>query len=196
MVKIINNYKKAVIVLHEIYGINSFIEDICSEYHSKGFDIYCPNIIENGPFNYAEEQTAYNNFFMEGPGFDYCKNVEILLRDLNEVYDTVLILGFSVGATIAWRCCENRDCHGIICIYGSRIRDYLQLIPVSPTLMVFAENDSFDVNFIVNLLKQKPNITVHTLPARHGFIDHYSPEYNREPACRAKRYMEDFFKGF
>jgi hypothetical protein len=33
MIKIIRNKRKAVIILHEIYGVNRFIEDVCAEYH-------------------------------------------------------------------------------------------------------------------------------------------------------------------
>jgi len=72
MIKKISNNKKAVIILHEIYGINRFIKDVCSEYHILGFDLY--------------------------------KEVEQLVEKAKFTYDKVFIIGFSVGATIAWRC--------------------------------------------------------------------------------------------
>ncbi len=42
MLKLIKNYENAIVVLHEIYGINEHIKDVCAEYHERGFDIYCP----------------------------------------------------------------------------------------------------------------------------------------------------------
>lgn len=45
MIKKISNNKSAVIILHEIYGANNFIEDICSEYHMQGFDVFCPDMV-------------------------------------------------------------------------------------------------------------------------------------------------------
>lgn len=38
--------KKAIIVLHEIYGINNFISTQCLWYEHMGFDVLCPNMIE------------------------------------------------------------------------------------------------------------------------------------------------------
>ncbi|EJL0886217.1 dienelactone hydrolase family protein, partial [Salmonella enterica] len=32
----------AIIVLHEIYGINDHIKRMCDIYHESGFDIFCP----------------------------------------------------------------------------------------------------------------------------------------------------------
>lgn len=33
MLKLIKNYENAVVVLHEIYGINEHIKEVCVEYH-------------------------------------------------------------------------------------------------------------------------------------------------------------------
>ncbi|EAY7917949.1 hypothetical protein GQT61_003763, partial [Salmonella enterica] len=35
----------AIIVLHEIYGINDHIKRMCDIYHESGFDIFCPDLL-------------------------------------------------------------------------------------------------------------------------------------------------------
>ena len=42
----IHNNKNALIVLHEIYGVNNFIEDVCTRYHRLGFDVYRNNLLK------------------------------------------------------------------------------------------------------------------------------------------------------
>ncbi len=84
---------------------------------------------------------------------------------------------------IAWEQLLHGDavkilCDGIICCYGSRIRDYMDVIPKCPTLLVFAKYDSFDVDSISYQLSRKQNIQIEILDANHGFIDIYSNNYS------------------
>jgi len=194
MIRKICNNKTAVIILHEIYGINQFIQNTCTEYHNQGFDVFAPNMIGTGFFDYSEAPEAYE-FFKKNVGFDYFKNVELLAAQLKVTYEKVFIIGFSVGATIAWRCCENLTCDAVVCCYGSRIRDYLSIQPSCHTLLLFAEEDTFDVSNLIKQLAEKSNVELHKFTANHGFIDQYSNCFNREQAQRAKEYIIDFLMG-
>ncbi|NMS91809.1 hydrolase [Clostridioides difficile] len=168
----------AIIVLHEIYGVNKFIEDICQKYYQHGFDVFCPELLgKKRVFSYSEASNAYD-FFINNIGFDVYKKVEGLINDLKSEYKYVLVVGYSVGATIAWRCSENSLCDGTICCYGSRIRDYMDIIPKCPTLLVFAKYDSFDVYYVSCQLSKRQNIQIEILDANHGFIDTYSKNYS------------------
>jgi len=193
MIRKTSNNEIAVIILHEIYGINRFIEELCTEYNMRGFDVFCPNIFQREYFLYSEATEAYQ-FFINNVGFDFSKEVERLIAQLKITYDKVFIIGFSVGATIAWRCCENIYCDGIICCYGSRIRDYMSLQPFCPVLLLFAEQDSFDVNYVIEQLVGKINIELYKLQASHGFMDQYSNYYNREQEQISKEYIRKFLK--
>lgn len=193
MIKKNNNI--AVIVLHEIYGINRFIEEVCTEYKIQGFDVFCPNMIQRENFTYSESTEAYQ-FFINNTGFDFYKEVEDLISKLKITYDRVFVIGFSVGATIAWRCCENTDCDGIVCCYGSRIREYMSLQPLCPVLLLFAEHDSFDVESAIKQLAGKINLDLHKLQARHGFMDQYSNYFNREQTQISKGYIRQFLNRY
>ena len=183
--------KNAVIILHEIYGINSFMEEICTEYHRQGFDVFCPDMIKREHFLYSEMTEAYQHFF-NNKGLEVYKEMEDLISKLKLTYDKVFMIGFSVGATIAWRCCEYPDCDGMICCYGSRIREYTSLQPSKPALLLFANQDSFDIERVVEQLTGKPNLELHVLQAGHGFMDHYSNCFNKEQAQIAKKYIRQF----
>ncbi len=193
MIKLLKNNRNAVIILHEIYGVNRFIEDVCSEYHMLGFDVFCPEMLGQNCFSYSETSEAYR-YFIDEIGFDFYKEIEQLIETLKLSYEKVFMIGFSVGATIAWRCCENLKCDGIICCYGSRIRDYLLLQPCCPVLLLFAEQDSFDVDGVMMRLQEKSNVELYKLKASHGFMDQYSGQFNMEQTQISKEYISSFFQ--
>nr|WP_315024413.1 dienelactone hydrolase family protein [uncultured Aminipila sp.] len=180
MIKYINNSETAIIVLHEIYGRNDFIKEICSEYCKEGFDVYCPNLLAtNKIFPYEEASEAYSYFINES-GFAVYSDILRLIQTLKEQYKKVIVVGFSIGATVAWRCCESTYCDAILACYGSRIRDYLYLKPRCHTFLMFAEQDSFDVNSICEQLSKKSNVETLRINAQHGFLDKYSKHYDPE----------------
>lgn len=178
LIKYIHKSNIAIVVLHEIYGANNFIKDVCQKYYKDGYDVFCPELLgDRKVFSYSESQEAYG-FFIDNVGFDIYKQVEKLINDLKSEYKYVLVIGYSVGATIAWRCSEDSLCDGIVCCYGSRIRDYMEATPKCPTLLVFAKHDSFDVDSIFCQLSRKQNVQIEILDANHGFIDTYSKNYS------------------
>jgi dienelactone hydrolase len=69
MKEIRSGSRNALIVLHEIYGINEFIEMTCLQYNGKGFDVFCPDLLGRKAFPYAAASEAYT-FFQDyaGPG--------------------------------------------------------------------------------------------------------------------------------
>ena len=191
MNKIDNNHQTAIIMLHEIYGINPFIKTLAAEYQQEGFAVYCPNLLKRAAFSYAEAQSAYDYFNRE-VGFACYQTIVAQLRQLKQTYRQVFIMGFSVGATIAWRCSETPWCDGIIGCYGSRIRDYLELQPVCPVLLLFAEQDSFDVPAVVGQISEKTRVQVYQFQARHGYLDHGSAFYDEEQSQKSKMKIQEF----
>ncbi|MDX8366987.1 dienelactone hydrolase family protein [Cytobacillus sp. IB215665] len=179
MISYKNNSDKLVIIVHEIYGLNRHMKHICKELSNKGFDVICPNLYsENNAFHYDEEKLAYHHF-VNKVGFDLATTyVKELLKKYRKEYSKIFILGYSVGGTVAWLCSEDQNCDGAISYYGSRIRDYLDMIPTCPTLLIFPENEkSFNVDQLITKLKDKEKITIKKYRANHGFSDINSEHY-------------------
>jgi len=166
MKTILSNSDSLLIVLHEIYGINQHINRVCEYYKMAGFDIIRPNLLNlNQPFNYIMEEEAYS-YFMQNVGFELAyKQVENIIENVRPKYKKVFILGFSIGATIAWLCSDsNIKCDGIVGYYGSRIRDYLYITPKCKTLLIFPSKEkSFNVNDLVRKLDQKTNVSIYMI---------------------------------
>lgn len=180
--KYLNGNCTAIIILHEIYGVNDFVSGIGQRYHSEGFDVYCPNLYKtNTFFSYENSEEAYSTFINE-IGFEAYEKINKLVNELKIIYQEVFIIGFSVGATIAWKCSENESCDGVIGCYGSRIRDYLTVTPQCPVLLTFAKQDSFDVSAVADELQNKKRVEIEILDGKHGFVDMFSHNYSASHA--------------
>lgn len=194
--KIINNSDSVIIVLHEIYGINQHIQRVCEKFSMDGYDIICPNLINlSQSFNYDLQEEAYQHF-MNNIGFDSAvEQVKQLITQIKKQYKYIYLLGYSIGATIAWLCCDDENiCNGIIGYYGSRIRDYMNITPQCPVLLIFpTEENSFNVQELVDSLKKR-NIDVHILSGKHGFSDPFSKNYCAQSFQKSEILVDNFLK--
>lgn len=182
-----------IIILHEIYGINAHIEEVCAEYRKCGYDVYCPNLLGGcEPFQYDEQDAAYTTFFERGFGKAY-ELVKSLSLELKPQYDNLILVGFSVGATLAWLLSDTGIYNGIVAYYGSRIRKHLNLQPKCEALLIFAKYEAaFNSQDILYAFKVIPNVTATVMERKHGFMDPYSGNYNAISAVEAKN-MTDMF---
>lgn len=184
--------RKAIIVVHEIYGRNKHMQAICDSFTVHGFDVLCPNLIKREPYDYSEEDAAYKNF-MENVGFTKAsEEIKQLAINLKNTYEKVFVIGYSVGATIAWLCSVDSNIDGVVAYYGSHIRNYSELMPNCPTLLFFPEEETaFNVDELIAILTKK-QITVGKLSGQHGFSDPYSASYNKQSAQTAFNEMIPF----
>lgn len=195
MIQILNKTENLVIVIHEIYGINQHMESFCKRLSDQGFDVICPNLLEREQsFDYSEEKSAYRNF-MENMGFiDAVHKIKNILLTFKNKYKKIYLIGFSIGATIAWLCSEEDYLDGIVGYYGSRIRNYKEKVPLCPTILFFPqEEQSFDVDELISNINKR-NTEIHKFYGEHGFSDPYSCNYNAKSAQDAFNEMLKFIR--
>lgn len=187
------NSNQCVILLHEIYGINSHMNYYANALYEKGFDVSVPNLLQRTTaFTYEEEELAYKNF-MENIGFEQAKSkINALINELSKEYSHIRIIGFSIGATIAWLCSNNPSVHKVVGFYGSRIRQYTDVIPNAETILIFGEQEkSFNPVDLKISLAAYPNVLINIVEAAHGFADPYSSKYNERITRDLAEYLFD-----
>lgn len=191
-----NNSDTLIIVLHEIYGVNKHIINVCETLSKHQYDSIAPNLLKkNIVFNYDQADLAYHNF-MDNVGFeDAMKQIKQILCDVRPHYKRIYVLGYSIGATLAWLCSQTNLCDLVVGFYGSRIRDNLAVIPKCPTLLFFPmEEEAFNVDNLRVKLSYLDNVKVEKMQGKHGFADKFSNNYNRESAIRASKEVLLFAK--
>lgn len=192
---ILNKSDCVVIILHEIYGINDHILSVCKYYRERGWKVICPNLLNlDSSFTYEEEEKAYE-YFMKNVGFEMAaRKVIKAIAQAKQKYKHVILIGFSIGATIAWLCSEKEPkCKAVIGYYGSRIRNYTGVAPRCKTLLIFAaEEKSFNVMNLESKLNEKANTEVYVLPGKHGFTDKFSKRYDEDSCDKALKLVNYF----
>lgn len=192
-----SHQKPTLILLHEIYGINDHMKSIIRHFERAGFVVYCPHLLgQVKHFDADSEDEAYR-YFMDEVGFEQSvKAVLHLARDLKtkDVDNDIFVLGFSVGATIAWLCSSYEQLFtGIIGFYGSRIRDYVAITPTCNTLLIFPTIEtSFNPQQIVAVLEKKDGLCVTMVEGRHGFANPHSEAFDADSKDRCFQEVEDF----
>lgn len=192
-----NNSDTVVIVLHEIYGINDHIMNICNQLSKRKYDIIVPNLLQDRiKFSYDQEEAAYN-YFVENIGFESAmKQIKQILYDVRLQYAKIYVLGYSIGATLAWLCSQTKLCDLVVGFYGSRIRDYLTVIPQCPALLLFpTEEKAFAVDDLIKKLSEIKGVIIKKINGKHGFADPFSKKYNNKSAFIATKEVLFFVKG-
>ncbi|MEG0385748.1 MAG: dienelactone hydrolase family protein [Solibacillus sp.] len=187
------NSKQCVILLHEIYGVNKHIKHYAHAFYQREFDVYVPDLLQKTtPFSYDEEELAYQNF-MTNVGFEKAQNeVNALIHQLSSKYSHIRIVGFSIGATIAWLCSNNPSVHKVVSFYGSRIRQYTKVVPNAETILIFGTQEkSFNPIDLEEKLSSYPNVLVKIVDAAHGFADPYSSKYDEQITHNLLPYLFD-----
>ncbi|PEA08505.1 dienelactone hydrolase family protein [Bacillus cereus] len=188
--------KLALIVVHEIYGVNNHMHQVIDHFTSSHIDVFCPNLLQSQHvFHYSDEEKAYHHF-MNRIGFDYGKEqIEEFVTKLSNSYTHIGLIGFSVGATISWLCSNNPKLDFIIGCYGSRIRDYVHMKLTCATLLIFPEKESsFSVSSLMKTLQQQNNplLEIKQLHGEHGFLNPYSEKYNEQSTKQVYNLIDSF----
>ncbi len=185
--------RHCVIVLHEIYGLNRHIEKAAELLETAGYAVCCPNLLGRPAFDYHQADQAYAYFYQTVGLTAAVGRVRQLILTKLETYECVSLVGYSVGATIAWLCSGlPLYLHRMVGFYGSRIRDYREIQPQCPALLLLAREESFPVVKLAEALACQANVRTELFPAQHGFADPFGNGYDLEAALRAQGLMMEF----
>lgn len=166
---------KHIILIHEIYGVTPNLLSLKKELERSGHTVSLPSLYEDGYVG-TDEEEAYERFYSQ-VGIDRALTIIDKIIQQNRSSE-ITLLGFSVGATIAWLSSRNKELSKVIGIYGSAIRRHQDLEPLAETYLFFTKETSFDVEELHCLLNKKKNVTSAMIPGVHGF---YSREEFSSP---------------
>ncbi len=155
-----------IIIIHEIYGVTENLIKLKNTLVKSGFTVSLPSLYEDN-YEGSDEKISYDKFYSE-VGLEKAYNIINEIIQENREKEIVLI-GFSTGATVAWLHSANKRVKTIIGIYGSRIRNYLEIEPAADANLFFCREPSFDIEKINNILNMKKNVLSEIIPGNHGF---------------------------
>ncbi|MEY4471683.1 MAG: Carboxymethylenebutenolidase [Pseudomonadota bacterium] len=174
--------KGAVVVLQEIFGVNSHIREVADGYAAEGYLAVAPATFQRVQ---SGVELGYSEADM-GVGFGYKTAVEALpepgvLQDIQAAIDhaaaasggKVGIVGYCWGGLLTWRAaCTLRGLSAAVPYYGGGVTTEAEIArqPQVPVLAHFAEEDKWIPMPSVHDFKQAHReVTVWTYAAHHGF---------------------------
>lgn len=180
----------AVVVVQEIFGVNSHIRQVCDRFAQRGYVAVAPAVFDFASpgveLGYDEAGIARGKELAEQVGFGGALDGIRAAHDHLEADYRVAVVGFCWGATAAFLA-NTRIAMRAVCYYGARTVPFLRERPKAPLLMHFGENDpSITAEDIAQHREHLPTADIIVWPGvGHGFNCDQRADYNAEVAAQA-----------
>jgi carboxymethylenebutenolidase len=180
--------KGAVVVIQEIFGVNSHIRDVTDRFAKEGYLAIAPALfdrIEPGfQSGYEPGDVARARTFM--PKMDFAA----ILRDTDAAKDAVksagpvAIVGFCLGGSVAFSAATDLDgFSAAVGYYGGRIAAVADKTPKAPVMLHFGDQDqSIPLSDVETIKQKRPDVEVFVYHAGHGFNCDQRSAYDEESA--------------
>jgi carboxymethylenebutenolidase len=191
----------AVVVIQEIFGVNSHIKGIADGYARDGWLAIAPAMFDRAQRGY---DTGYSQPEIQAgiavmQKLDWKQtllDVEAALAEAKKA-GKVGIVGYCWGGTVSWVAAARTA--GLACsapYYGGGMPGFIVEKPKIPTLCHFGELDqSPTLEQSKAIAKAHPEITAHFYPgAGHGFNCDQRGSYHAESARLARQRTVEFFR--
>jgi carboxymethylenebutenolidase len=172
--------KGGLVVLQEIFGVNSHIRSVADGYAAEGYFVVAPSTFHRVQ---ADVELGYTEADM-GSGMALKGAVEALpapgvLVDIQAAVNhaaqggKVGILGYCWGGLLTWRAaCTLSGLAAAVPFYGGGMTTEAEVArtPKVPVMAHFAEQDRWiPLDSVQAFQKAHPQVPVHLYPAHHGF---------------------------
>ena len=191
----------AVVVLHEVFGVNADIRATCDELAAQGFIAIAPDLFwrqEPGvDLNVTSEADwqhglrLYAAYDRDAGAKDIMETVRTSV-ELPESTGKVALQGYCLGALMAFMTAARYEVDAAVAYHGADTEKYLDEADkiAAPLLMHLAEEDEFiskeAQTKIKTALSNKRNVEIYSYPGcNHAFARHTGTHYNVAAAAKA-----------
>jgi carboxymethylenebutenolidase len=198
----------AVLVLHEVFGVNTDIRKHCDELAEQGFIAVAPDLFwrqEPGVDLSVTSEPDWqhglrlNQAYDRDAGARDVKDTANVVAKLPGCIGKVAVLGYCLGGLMTFLTAARYGVDAAVVYHGGDTEKYLGEVNGlhAPLLMHLAEEDEFISKAaqaeIKTALTSKPNATVYSYPGqRHAFSRHSGTHYNAAAAALANGRTSEF----
>jgi carboxymethylenebutenolidase len=191
--------KGGVIVLQEIFGVDSYIRHDAERWGSMGFEVLAPSLFDRFEPGFVAEHTP------DGvqAGFKYLQahRIEDAIADIETCVDylrprgPVFVVGYCYGGSLAYlAACKIEDLAGASAYYGSMVPKHAHDKPRCPTICHFGRQDQhIALEGVAAFSAHRPDVPVHLYDAGHGFNNDGAPAHNHAAAKLARQRTLELF---
>lgn len=189
-----------VVVLQEIFGVNSHIRGVTAGFAAEGYLALAPALydrssVKDVEMGYTKEDVARGRALREEFSWeDTVKDVEAAMNALRGEGLRVGTVGYCWGGSISFLAAVRLPLDAAVVYYGGQILPYVNEKERCPLLMHFGKRDaSIPAKDVEAIQKAHPKAIVHVYDADHGFNCDQRPQYDRNSAALARDRTLAFF---
>jgi len=190
----------AIVVVQEIFGVNSHIRAVADGYAAAGYAAIAPQIFDrverNVELGYEQKDMMRGVEIARGK-----LKMEQTLQDVQAAIDDgkrfgkVGVVGYCFGGLVTWLAAT--DLSGVACAvsyYGGGVAGQVDRKPKCPVMMHFGAKDAhIPLTDVDKVRKAQPGVTVHVYDADHGFNCDHRGSYDAAAAKLALTRSLEFF---
>ena len=179
----------ALVVVQEIFGVNSHIRSVVDKFAAHGYTTIAPAIFDHierhVELGYDEDGVARGLELADLVGFDQAVQAVRAAAEQVASAGRVGVVGYCWGGTVAYLSCVRLGLPAVS-YYGARTAQYLHEHPSEPLLLHFGEQDaSIPPEVVRQHYDALPEAEIHVWPAGHGFNCEQRADYNETVASDA-----------
>lgn len=169
--------KGGVVVIQEIFGVNSHIKKVCHKFAKDGYIAAAPALFDritpNVELTYFEDDISKGFRLKDMLSWEtVLQDVEAAANSIKAIADVNLsVVGYCYGGTVAWRAATNlKNFQASICYYGAQIAEFADETPNCPVMLHFGSKDIYiKPEHIKAISAKRPEVNIHIYEADHGF---------------------------
>ena len=190
----------AVVVIQEIFGVNSHIKSVADGYAADGYRVVAPAMFDRAQrgydTGYAQDEIQAGIAVMQKLDWKQTMlDVDAAVAEAKKA-GKVGIVGYCWGGTVAWLAAARSE--GLACsapYYGGGMPGFIGDKPRIPVMCNFGEKDqSPTLEQAKQIAAAHPSITAHYYPAGHGFNCDQRGSYDAPSAKLARERTLAFFR--
>jgi carboxymethylenebutenolidase len=196
--------KAGLVVLQEIFGVNSHIRSVADGYAAQGYLVVAPSTFHRVKpgvdIGYSTEDMnagfALKTAVEALPAPGVMQDIQAAVRHAAQA-GKVGITGFCWGGLLTWRsACTLDGLAAAVCYYGGGMTtpDEIARTTKVPTMAHFGDQDHWiPLDSVEAFKKAHPEVEVHVYPANHGFNCDQRGSYDAAAAQLARERTLAFF---
>lgn len=182
----------ALVVVQEIFGVNSHIRSVADGYAADGYLAIAPalfdRLVPGYETGYTPEEIAKSRELMGRVSIDDALVDVAASIAYAKSAGRVGIVGYCWGGTVTWLAAARLP--GLACAvpyYGGQMGKYIGETPRCPVMGHFGDQDTMpSPEQIRSLVEAHPSVTAHFYAAGHGFNCDQRGSYDAESAKLAR----------
>ena len=191
----------AIVLVQEIFGVNSHIRSVADDYAAQGFHVIAPALFDRvqrnlelsyNPTDSAEGMKAARQIGMDAALLDVAASIGHARAEWHGL--KVGVLGFCYGGSLAWLAATRLDPAAAVCYYGGQIAANASETPRCPVMMHFGAKDPHIGPAEIEKIKAAhPDVPLFLYDAGHGFNCDQRKDFEPESARLARQRTLEFF---